>query len=217
MTQNADDQPKNVNITINCPIFCEKSVHQESGRDKKISFDRYFHLAEMDYPDLQLRLGEAMKKRVEQHERAIEIMQSLGRACASILHFPQENVQFKNTSDTDRRTGRSSSPRTAIKRDEKGTWRADIVLSVDSIQPSGCRVDEYVTVEVKFGDGGDALVRLHQADASIELPSDGDFSNAVVPLVEKLAEKIVETCDWVETGVGPETGRVVGFNVKVGE
>jgi hypothetical protein len=168
------------------------------------------------YEQFQSELGKAFNQYRTNKQRAAEILEAVAEVCVKKLLIPAENIKFCISPEHETDDGGShSSAYRVIDRNSEGEWRAFMCIRVDTLKSSGHTVT-YVRLMVRFVGGA---VQLSAGDDGYALEWDdrtgAKLDQQLVPFCDVLSEKVLETINWLKTGVG-NPQRSIGFG-SVGE
>ena len=163
------------------------------------------------YQQFQSELGKAFNQYRTNKQRAAEILEAVAEVCVKNLLIPAENIKFCISPEHETGEGGShSSPHRVIDRNSQGEWSAFMCIRVDTLKSSGHAIT-YVRLMVRFVDGA---VQLGAGDDDYALEWDdrtgAKLDQLLVPFCDILSGRVLETINWLKTGVGNPRRRI-GF------
>jgi hypothetical protein len=169
------------------------------------------------YEELQKKGGTALQSYYQQKERAIDIMDSIGRRCVGTLGFPEAAVGYQVAEDDEPGNEKRLRPSAGlvIDRDATGKWKCRLSLQVDTNTPagdepialgrrrSGAIIWTYIALEVSFrGQIADLTLR-GAPPLTLEFGPSEDANKArLEPALNYIIAQVGSTCDWLATGMG---------------
>jgi hypothetical protein len=163
------------------------------------------------YQQFQSELGAAFNQYRTNKQRAAEILEALADVCVKDMVIPRENIRFCDSPEHDTDDGGSHlSPYRVITRNLRGEWSAFMCIRVDTRNSSEHTIT-YVRLVVRFIDGA---VQLSAGDDDHALEWDDrmgvKLDEQLVPFRGILSGRVLETINWLKTGVGNPPRRI-GF------
>jgi hypothetical protein len=152
------------------------------------------------YQNMQKELVNAFTQMERERRKAALAFTLLARACVSQFGIPEENIKFfavKEANDEGRMHHRD--PLQVIDRDERGKWTAGMEIKVDPEEAYS-----YATTILYPYVGFNASsmeIRLENDLVTATVTETGD-NPSFGPMLEKIAEDISATAEWVRHGIG---------------